>query len=67
MGGMGSGNRWRYGEKNLTTDYRSIDVQRWARDGFLASSSSFNWRWSINGEQTGLINVRTQPSRVVLD
>jgi len=32
MGGPGSGNRWRYGAKSTTDDYRILDVRRWARD-----------------------------------
>jgi hypothetical protein len=67
MGGMGSGNRWRFDAKNTTTDYRSIDVRRWAREGILEPGNQFNWKWSCDGEQTGLINVRTEPGRVFLN
>ena len=32
MGGPGSGNRWRYGAKSTTEDYRTLDVRRLARE-----------------------------------
>ena len=41
MGGMGSGRRWYWGAKNSTDDYRSINVRRWKRNGWLAPHQSF--------------------------
>jgi len=66
MGGIGSGNRWRFGAKQTTTDFRAIDVRRWARDGLLEPVRRFQWQWSVDGKQTGQIDVQAEESRVVL-
>jgi hypothetical protein len=67
MGGSGSGRRWHYSAKNTTEGYRSIDVRRWKRDGFLAPGCAFSWKWSRHGEVIASINVRAEPDRVILD
>lgn len=66
MGGQGSGRRWHFGASDTTEDYRSIDVRRWKRDGFLIPGQAFRWTWSRNGEVTASINVRTGTDRVFL-
>ena len=43
MGGPGSGNRWRYGAKSTTDDYRILDVRRWAREGVLRPGYWGGW------------------------
>lgn len=58
MGGPGSGNTWQYGAKDLTTDYRSFDVRRWAREGLLETGSCFGWNWHRNGEKVAGIEVQ---------
>jgi hypothetical protein len=45
MGGYGSGRRF---GADCTDDYRSIDVRRWQREGFLNAGQSFNWQWSFS-------------------
>ena len=50
MGGPGSGNRWRYGAKSTTDDYRTLDVRRWAREGVLRPGYWGGWQWTRNGE-----------------
>lgn len=67
MGGIGSGNHWRWDAKNTTADYLSIDVRRWHRDGCLRSGQNFSWAWTRDGEAAGSVNVRTEPGRVVLN
>lgn len=57
MGGIGSGRHWHWGAKSVTSDYRSIDVRRWAREGLLKPGHSFSWLWSQEGEVVGRINV----------
>ena len=64
MGGYGSGKRW--GAKNTTGDYLSLDVRRLQRDGLLERRYSFNWRWSRNGESAGNIDIRPDTDRVTL-
>jgi len=66
MGGMGSGQRWYWGAKNSTDDYRSIDVRRWKRNGLLTPHQSFDCTWSRQGGVVSSIRVRTEPDRVIL-
>jgi hypothetical protein len=65
MGGYGSGRRW--ASKATTADYRQLDVRRLQRDGLLERRWSFSWRWTRNGEETGIINIRPESDRVILD
>ncbi|NOD31849.1 MULTISPECIES: hypothetical protein [Ruegeria] len=57
MGGIGSGRHWHWGAKNTTSDYRSIDARRWAREGFLTPGRRFSWQWSIEGKKVASIDV----------
>ncbi len=66
MGGIGSGRHWQWGAKNTTADYRSIDVRRWAREGFLTPGRRFSWQWTADGEKVGSIDVRAEHGRVRL-
>lgn len=50
MGGRGSGRRWRWGTKDLTTQQRALDVRRLHREGILARHwERIGWRWSDGG------------------
>ncbi|KAA0909831.1 hypothetical protein FLO80_19900 [Aquicoccus porphyridii] len=66
MGGIGSGRCWRWDAKSTTNDYRSIDVRRWAREGFLEPGRLFGWQWSIDDETVASIQARSEPGRVRL-
>jgi hypothetical protein len=44
----------------------AIDVRTWQRQGLLRSFQSFPYSWSREGEQCFCINVRTEPSAIVL-
>ena len=66
MGSSGSGRRWHYGCKDTTEGYRSIDVRRWKRGGFLTPGRTFSWQWSRNSEVVASINVRAELGRVIL-
>ena len=66
MGGYGSGRRWNFCAKDTTSDYRSIDIRRWHRDGLLRPGISYGWQWTRNGEKVASINVTTEPSQVSL-
>jgi len=61
MGGMGSGRYWYWGAKNSTDDYRSIDVRRWKRNGWLAPNQSLVCQWSRQGKVVSSISVRIEP------
>ena len=41
MGGLGSGRRGYFNSNDTTTDYRTLDVRRWQRDGLLDPHQSF--------------------------
>src|SRR6202047_5304092 len=66
MGGPGSGNRWRYGAKSATDDYRTLDVRRWAREGVLRPGYWGGWHWTRNGETVASIQMRAEQDRVIL-
>ena len=66
MGSSGSGRRWHYGSKDTTEGYRSIDVRRWKRGGFLTPGRAFSWQWSRHGEVFASINVKAELGRVIL-
>jgi hypothetical protein len=58
MGGIGSGNRYRYGTKNTVEVRTSLDINRWARDGYLTAGRSFSWQWTWGDGSKSSINVR---------
>lgn len=66
MGGSGSGNRWRYGAKSSTDDYRALDVRRWAREGMLKPGYWGGWQWTRSGEVVASIQMRAEEDRVIL-
>ena len=66
MGGSGSGNRWRYGAKSTTDDYRTLDVRRWAREGVLAPGYWGGWQWTRDGETVASIQMRAEQDRMIL-
>lgn len=66
MGGPGSGNRWHYGAKSTTDDYRTLDVRHWARAGVLRPGYWGGWQWTRNGEVVSSIQMRADHDRVIL-
>ncbi len=66
MGGLGSGRHWHWNTKNTVTDYRALDVRRWARDGLLKPGNRFGWQWTVDGEKTGSIQVAVERKSVRL-
>jgi hypothetical protein len=66
MGGPGSGNRWRYGAKATTDDYRILDVRRLAREGMLMPGYQGGWKWMRDGETVASIQMRAEQERVIL-
>ncbi len=66
MGGSGSGRHWYPGTRDTTSEYRSIDVRRWQKDGLLTSNQSFGWQWSRDGETVASIQVHPKPNQVLL-
>ena len=66
MGGPGSGNRWRYGAKSTTDNYRSLDVRRWAREGMLRPGYRGSWQWLRNGDVVASVWMSAEQERVTL-
>jgi hypothetical protein len=66
MGGPGSGNRWRYGAKATTDDYRTLDIRRWARGGVLRPGYRGGWQWTRDGETVASIQMRAEQDHVIL-
>ena len=65
MGGIGSGNRYRYGSKNTIEGRTSLDINRWARDGYLTADRSFSWQWTWGDGSTSNINVRVESAWLI--
>ncbi len=66
MGGTGSGRHWHWGTKSTTSEFRSIDVRRWAREGFLTPGRRFSWQWTQEGEVVAQINASVERGYVNL-
>lgn len=67
MGGIGSGNWYRWDKRDAVEDYRSLDVRRRQRDGYLEPGRRFSWQWTRDRETLASINVRTEADRVILN
>src|SRR5690349_20890366 len=63
MGGMGSG---RSGFRRIAEHTNRIDIREWRRRGYLRFSTSFTWRWHVDGEPAGSIGVTTAPPGAIL-
>jgi hypothetical protein len=55
LGGIGSGNRLRFGKKTTTEEAHGFDVRGLRREGALWVGCVFSWRWSRAGRETGSI------------
>jgi hypothetical protein len=70
MGGVGSGNWYRYDKKSTTGDCHSVDVRYLHREGLLESGRWFSLRWSRADRETGSIGAVVEgsetPERVIL-
>ena len=67
MGGFGSGRYLGIVAKRTTSDYFSIDVRRWKREGLLEPHQTFGWQWRTqDGKIAASIGVHTLPDKVIL-
>jgi hypothetical protein len=57
MGGVGSGNWYRFDKKATTDDCHSVDVRYLHREGLLKQGRWFSLRWSRAGRETGSIRA----------
>jgi hypothetical protein len=58
--------RRRRGSKDVTSDYRTIDVRLMQRENLLAPGRSFVWSWTYSGEKLASIQVRTESDSILL-
>lgn len=63
MGGFGSGRR---AEKNVTTDYRRLDVRALQRAGFLRSGNRGSWGWRRGDELRASIDIEADDAHIRL-
>ena len=66
MGGVSRGNWYRWDKKATVEEFRSIDVRRWQREGYLEPGRRFGWQWTRDSETVASIQVRAEPDRVIL-
>lgn len=66
MGGPGSGNWYRFNKKDLVEDCRSLDVNRWHREGLLRPGQWFGWAWKRDGKEEASIGVTVLTDAVEL-
>jgi hypothetical protein len=66
MGGLGSGNRYRFNKKITTDECRSLDVRRLHREGLLRSGNRFSWRWSCAGREVASIRAFVYEDKLCL-
>ena len=66
MGGLGSGNRYRFGKKTTTDECHGLDVRKLHRDGLLKPGSCFRSSWWRAGSETGAIRVFVFGDRLIL-
>ena len=59
MGGYGSGQRWG-GSKDLTSDYKRLDILWMNREGLLNPGHTGSVTWSCDGEQIGWIRYSVE-------
>ena len=70
MGGVGSGNWYRFDKKTATTECQRVDVRYLHRQDLLKSGRRFSLRWSRADRETGSIGGVVEgmetPERVIL-
>ena len=66
MGGLGSGNRYRFDKKTTTDECHGLDIRDLYRDGLLKPGSWFSWRWLRGDRETGSIRGFVYQDKLVL-
>jgi hypothetical protein len=70
MGGVGSGNWYRFDKKTTTGECHSVDVRYLHREGLLTPGRRFSLRWSRAERETGsirgVVDGTEPPERVIL-
>ena len=58
MGGLGSGNRWRWGARDTCEASLRVDIRFMRKAGLLRADTEGTLSWSRGGERTGWIRYR---------
>jgi hypothetical protein len=70
LGGVGSGNWYRFDKKTTTSECHSVDVRYLHRERLLTPGYSFSLRWSRaereTGSNGGVVEGTEPPERVIL-
>src|SRR4051812_42167434 len=69
MGGLGSGNCYRFNKKTTTDECHGLDIRDLRREGALKVGSWFSWRWLRGDRETGSIQGTVEgerPDRMIL-
>jgi hypothetical protein len=66
LGGLGSGNRYRFDKKTTTGECNGLDVRNLHRDGLLKPGACFRSSWSRFGRETGSMRGFVYRDRVIL-
>jgi hypothetical protein len=70
VGGVGSGNWYRFDKKTTTSECQRVDVRYLHREGLLQPGSWFSLRWSRAGRETGsirgVVSGESRPERITL-
>ncbi|TWD57812.1 hypothetical protein FB480_101565 [Agrobacterium vitis] len=67
MGGMGSGNRWRFGSRGTCEASHRIDIRYMRKQGLLKPGAQGTLSWSRRGERTGWIEYRCSANHLTVD
>jgi hypothetical protein len=66
MGGLGSGNRYRFDKKTTTDECRSLDVRRFHQEGLLKPGHYFSWSWRRAEQEVASIGAFVYQDKLVL-
>jgi hypothetical protein len=70
MGGVGSGNWYRFDKKTTTGECHSLDVRYLHREDLLTPGHWFSLRWSRAGRETcsirGMVSRHPRPEQITL-
>jgi hypothetical protein len=66
MGGVGSGNRYRFDKKTTIDECHNLDVRDLYRDGLLRPGNCFRSSWSRAGKEMASIRGFVYPDRLIL-
>lgn len=67
MGGVGSGNHYRWGTRNSVEGMKALRIDKLASDGWLGSGRTCSYAWSQAGQPTGDIRVTAAEGQIILN